>query len=100
MDTLTLFLVSGVVILIGLNILVSFLPRKQKVQVTFIPPSSNPVSTNEMVPRNDGALAAINTKISQLFSRVEELELRMQNIESPSPIESEWIETVPLRKRK
>ncbi len=100
MSTLTIILTVGVVLLVGLNLLASILPRKQKVQVTFIPPSAVPVNSPEMPARNEGALAAINTKIAQLFSRVEELELRMQSMESPSMNESEWIETVPVRKRK
>jgi hypothetical protein len=100
MSPLTILLVIGVIILVGLNVLASLFPRKQKVQVTFIPPSSVPVNTLESSSRNESALAAINVKIAQLFSRVEDLELRMQNVESPSANESEWIETVPVRKRK
>ena len=99
MSTLTIMLVIGVILLIGLNALASLLPRKPKVQVTFIPPSAIPVNNPELPARNEGALAAINTKIAQLFSRVEELELRMQSMESPS-VSEEWIETVPTRKRK
>lgn len=99
MSTLTIVLAVGVVILIGLNVLASLLPRRQKVQVTFIPPSAVPMNTPEMPARNEGAIAAINMKIAQLFSRVEELEIRMQSMESPS-VSEEWIETVPARKRK
>lgn len=99
MSTLTIALVVGVLLLVGLNVLASILPRKQKVQVTFIPPSAVPVNNPELPVRNEGALAAINTKIAQLFSRVEDLELRMQSMESPA-VSEEWIETVPVRKRK
>lgn len=100
MAELTIILVVGVILLIGLNYLVSILPKKKQVQVTFIPPAAAPVASSDFSSRIDAQIQSVNVKIMQLFSRVEELEKRMQDMENPSAQNADWIETVPVRNKK
>lgn len=100
MSVLTPFLVAGALLLFGLNVLVSFFPRKEKINVSFIPPSPLPSSFPDGVSGNEGPFRAINTKLKQLFSRLEELEWRVQGLERGSKAETKVAVSVPVRRKR
>lgn len=108
MVSATIILIGVVVLLLLLNFAISRVPkRNQQVKVSFIPPS-NPPSSDETMPPVDfmgqlnAHVQATNVKITQLFSRMEDIEKRVFSIEkSLAPAKEEtWIETVPVRAKK
>ncbi len=109
MVSATIILIVVVVLLLLLNFVVSRVPkRNQQVKVAFIPPSNPPSSMNETSPSVDfmgqlnAHIHATNVKITQLFSRMEDIEKRVFEVEqSLAPAKEEaWIETVPVRNKK
>lgn len=117
MDT-TLLLVGLAILLALANAGLSFLPRKSKVGnvvVSFVPPSAIPLSSAslDVHPKLDAHIASSTQKISLLFSRVEKMERDIQqlfeqlglplsdaNSGEPHPVDSAWLETAPIRKRR
>lgn len=106
MVSATLILIGTVVVLLLLNFFVSRVPKKdQQVKVAFIPPS-NPSPSNEngtdFMGQLNAHVHATNVKITQLFSRMEDIEKRVFSLEkSLSPAKEEtWIESVPVRNKK
>jgi hypothetical protein len=101
MNPLTLYLVAGIAILLFANAILSFLPKKKRVQVAFIPPSPAPLISEDFSARFDSHAQSVSQKINHLFARMEELERRVQGLEgNPFPESMKWAETVPVRARK
>ena len=101
----TVWLVAAALALFLANLIVSRWPPKKSVNgvtVAFIPPLAQGNVSSD--PKLDAHARASNTKIAQLFGRIENLEKRVQALElsfprkTPGESKEKWLETVPLRK--
>ncbi len=102
MALLTWVLVGIGMVLVGANIVVSRLSRKQNVNVTFLPPAALSTLPSSVEGKVDAHISSVNQKISQLFARMENVEREIRALRAPPLISNDetWLETVPVRKRK
>ena len=111
MVSASLILIGIVVLLLVLNFLVSLFPKRNvQVKVAFIPPSNPTSYSDDLTPSMGLAgqlsahIHATNTKITQLFSRMEEVETRIVELERSLPSsptkEEVWVESVSVANKK
>ncbi|MFH0970835.1 MAG: hypothetical protein V1776_05265 [Candidatus Diapherotrites archaeon] len=101
----TSFVLAVVAIfLLLLNALVHFFPKKKnQVRVAFIPPTispplpSIPNENDSIFSSRETPITPIQVKITQLFSRLEDVEKRVQELERSFHSNKNWLESIPVR---
>ena len=99
--SLTLWLAGTVVGLGVLNVLVSLVPKKKSstVSVAFLPPTITPLSTStDLTVASPASLKAVQMKLLNVFSRIEDIESRLASLEKSSRKKgsAEWKDSVEL----
>ncbi len=101
MSEWTFVIIGLALVLGGANWFLSRLPRKEGVNISFIPPSNAPEISSSFESKIDAHIQSTNQKISMLFSRIELVERDLLHVKSRASTDAQsWMETVPVRKRK